>query len=59
VGELDLQQRTGALVLAVRRGAGLPFEPHPPDDLVLPAGSVLIALGTESELDSLAQLTSR
>jgi voltage-gated potassium channel len=58
VGELELQQRTGALVLAVRRGTGLPFEPHPPDDLVLPAGSVLIALGTESELDSLAQLSS-
>ena len=58
VGELDLQHRTGALVLAVRRGTGQPFEPHPSDDLVLPAGSVLIALGTDSELDSLAQLTN-
>jgi voltage-gated potassium channel len=58
VGELELQQRTGALVLAVRRGAGRPFEPHPPDDLILPSGSVLIALGTESELHALARLSS-
>lgn len=55
---LAVQERTGALLLAIRRGAGQPFEPHPPAQLVVPAGSVLIALGTQAELASLAQLAS-
>ena len=59
LGELNLQRRTGALTLAVRRGSGEPFEPHPPDSLVVPAGSVLIALGTQAELDDLAALVGR
>ena len=56
VGELAIRDRTGALLLAIRRGTGERFEPHPPDDLVVPAGSVLIALGTQAELDGLARL---
>ena len=59
LGELALRERTGALLLAVRRGPAQPFEPHPPDDLVLPAGAVLIALGTPAEIDSLAELGGR
>jgi voltage-gated potassium channel len=58
VGQLDIQERTGALLLALRRGAGQPFEPHPAEDLVVPAGTVLIALGTQAELDALAELGS-
>lgn len=58
VGELRIRQRTGALLLALRRGAGHPFEPHPEEDQVVPPGSVLIALGTQSELDALAQLAA-
>ena len=59
LGELSLQRRTGALTLAIRCGSGEPFEPHPPDSLVVPAGSVLIALGTQAELDDLAALVGR
>lgn len=58
VAELDARERTGALLLAIRREAGQSFEPHPPNELVLPAGSVLIALGTEVELDALARLAA-
>jgi voltage-gated potassium channel len=59
LGELAVQERTGALLLAIRRGAGQPFEPHPPADLVVPPGAVLIALGTQAELDQLVQLGGR
>jgi len=56
LGELRIQEQTGALLLAIRRGAGQPFEPHPPADLVVPTGAVLIALGTQAELDELSVL---
>jgi voltage-gated potassium channel len=56
VGELRIRERTGALILAIRRGAGQPFEPHPAEDLVVPSGSVLIALGTQAELDAFAAI---
>lgn len=55
---LRVRERTGALLLALRRGAGQPFEPHPAEDLAVPEGSVLIALGTQEELDALAALGS-
>ena len=56
LGELRVQERTGALLLAIRRGAGQPFEPHPPEDLVVPPGAVLIALGTPDELEEISRL---
>ena len=56
VGELALRERTGALLLAIRRATDLRFEANPPSDLVVPAGAVLIALGTPTELGSLARL---
>jgi len=56
IERLDLRARTGALLLAVRRGSGQPFEPNPPDDLEVPAGSVLIVLGTQAELDAATRL---
>jgi voltage-gated potassium channel len=56
LGELAVQERTGALLLAIRRGVGEPLEPHPPGDVVVPPGAVLIALGTQAELDGLARL---
>lgn len=58
IEQLDLRGRTGALLLAVRRGSGEPFEPNPPADLVVPPGSVLIALGTEAELTAASRLGS-
>jgi len=59
VGELALRERTGTLLLAIRRSAEQQFEPNPPDELVVPAGSVLIALGQQAELDILAELGGR
>jgi voltage-gated potassium channel len=59
LGELQIQDRTGALLLAIRRGAGQPFQPHPPGHLVVPPDAVLIALGTQAELDELIRLASR
>ena len=53
VAGLRLRERTGALLLAVRRSSDGRLEPNPPDDLVVPAGAVLIALGTQAELDAL------
>lgn len=59
VGQLDLRERTGALLLAIRRSTGQQFEANPPGDVIVPPGSVLIALGTQAELASLTQLASR
>jgi voltage-gated potassium channel len=56
VAGMRIAERTGALLLAVRRTPGEPFEANPPGDLVAPAGTVLIALGTLLELDALATL---
>ena len=56
LGGLRLREQTGALLLAVRRSPDDVLEPNPPDDLVVPAGAVLIALGTQAELDALAGL---
>ncbi len=54
--DLDLRGHTGALVLAVRQEPGLPLEPHPAPDTVVPSGAVLIALGTAEELSALTDL---
>ncbi len=54
--DFRIQEQIGALLLAIRRGAGEPFEPHPPADLVVPAGAVLIPHGTQAELDELTRL---
>jgi voltage-gated potassium channel len=59
VAELDLRGRTGALLLAIRRGTGQQFEPNPPGDVIVPPDSVLIALGTGAELHRLSRLGSR
>ena len=56
LGDLDLQRRTGALILAIRPCKDESFQPHPADSLVVPTGSVLIALGTQAELEALAAL---
>lgn len=56
LGELDLRARTGALLLAVRRSPASDLLPNPPDDLVVAAGSVLIALGSQTELVALVTL---
>ena len=50
----EIDESTGATVLAVRRDGS--FVTSPPDDFVLAAGDVLIALGTR---DQLADLNSK
>jgi voltage-gated potassium channel len=52
-----LRDRTGALVLAVREPNGS-FITNPTADLTLHAGDVLIAIGTQQQLDALATVTS-
>jgi voltage-gated potassium channel len=54
LGALRLRERTGALLLAVRRSPEAPLLANPPDDLVVVADALLIALGTPAELDSLS-----
>jgi len=56
VGELEVRQRTGALLLALRRQVDQPLELNPPAETPVPPGAVLIALGTQSELDALTAL---
>lgn len=58
VAEMRISERTGALLLAVRRSAEATLEPKPPGELVAPAGAVLIALGTPAELDALSALAT-
>ena len=54
LGELDLEQASGARLLAYRPGPRMPFAPHPPEDTVLAPGSVLIAFGTMAQIEHLA-----
>ena len=53
--DAHLRDRTGALVLALRRADGT-FLTNPSPDTVLEPGHVLIAIGTEDELAALADL---
>ena len=55
IRDLRLRHETGALVIAVRRRDGS-FEATPNPDVVLDAGDVIIAVGTDEELRSLEQL---
>jgi voltage-gated potassium channel len=59
VGEVDLPGTTGALLLALRHAPGEPFRPSPRADERLPAGAVLIVLGTAAELQAVADLAAR
>jgi voltage-gated potassium channel len=56
VAAMRIAERTGALLLAVRRAPHEPLEPNPPGDLAVPAGAVLIALGSPDQLDALEAL---
>jgi voltage-gated potassium channel len=58
VAEMRIAERTGALLLAVRRAPDAPLEPNPAGDLTVPAGGLLIALGSQAQLAQLAGLAS-
>jgi voltage-gated potassium channel len=51
--EAHIRDSTGALVLALR-GSGGEFTTNPPPESVLEAGQILIAIGTEVQLQALA-----
>ena len=55
IGESALRDRTGALVLALRDPDGS-FRTNPRSDTRIEPGEVIIAIGTQSELESLAVL---
>ena len=55
IRELRLRRETGALVIAVRRRDGS-FDTTPSPDIVLEAGDVIIAVGTDGELKALESL---
>jgi voltage-gated potassium channel len=55
ISDLGLQESTGAMVVAVRRGTGA-FMTAPPPDTVLAAGDVLIGVGSAQEIQRLEQL---
>jgi voltage-gated potassium channel len=53
--DAHLRDATGALVLAMRDAEG-EFRTNPPPDAVIEPGEVLIAIGTATQLASLADL---
>jgi voltage-gated potassium channel len=59
VADMRIAEQTGALLLAVRPSPGAPLVPNPGGDLTVPAGGLLIALGTQTELEQLARLASQ
>jgi voltage-gated potassium channel len=58
IADMRIPERTGALLLAVRRSPHAPLEPNPAGDLTVPAGGLLIALGSQAQLAQLASLAS-
>ena len=54
----QLRDRTGALVLAVRRPAGV-FITNPSPEDVIEAGDILISVGTAEQLATLAEFAAR
>jgi voltage-gated potassium channel len=52
LGEAQLSDRTGALVLALR-GEGGEFVTNPPPETVLSAGQVMVVIGTSAQLAAL------
>jgi voltage-gated potassium channel len=57
LGESELRSRTGALVLALRDAQG-GFRTNPRSDTVINPGEVIIAIGTQAELDALVALAA-
>jgi voltage-gated potassium channel len=55
IGELRIRGRTGAVIIAVRKRDGH-FETTPNPDMTLEPGDVMIAAGTDEELQALEQL---
>ena len=52
--DAHVRDRTGAMILAMRDGAGN-FRTNPPPEEIIDPGEVLIAIGTNAQLESLRQ----
>ena len=55
IGQSALRDQTGALVLALRGDDGT-FRTNPRSDTRIDPGEVIIAIGTQAELDALVEL---
>jgi voltage-gated potassium channel len=55
IKDLQIRERTGALIIALRRRDGT-FDTTPDPEVVLEAGDVIISVGTEAELRALEEL---
>ncbi|MBJ6142662.1 TrkA family potassium uptake protein [Hymenobacter sp. BT559] len=55
IRELDVRSRTGATVIALRRGEGGDLEVSPAADYRTAAGDVLLVLGNEAQIQALHQ----
>ena len=55
--DTHLRDKTGALVLALRRADGS-FQTNPTPDTEIRAGQIIIAIGTQSELDALVEFVT-
>jgi voltage-gated potassium channel len=55
IGELDVQQRTGAFIVAIRKANGH-LELRPSKDALLEGGDVIVGLGSSEEIAKLEQL---
>ncbi|MDQ3947127.1 MAG: potassium channel protein, partial [Actinomycetota bacterium] len=53
--DAHIRDQTGALILAMRGSDGT-FTTNPPPETLLRAGQILIAIGTESQLQALASV---
>ena len=58
IAEAKVRQQTGANVLAVRRSNGGTMVTNPPGDMRFEPGDVLIALGTQEQLNALMTVTN-
>jgi len=58
IAEAKVRQTTGANVLAVRRSDGGSMVTNPPGDMRVEPGDVLIALGTQEQLNALMTVTN-
>jgi voltage-gated potassium channel len=56
IRELEVRRKTGATILAVRRGVSGAFDTNPDPQIVLDENDVLIAIGTPGEIAKLEEL---
>lgn len=56
IHELEIRQKTGATILALRHGSNGAFDTNPSAEAVLEAGDTIVAIGTPEEVGKLEDL---